>query len=158
MWIGHFNHPQIIPTVIPNLPSNIVQFVSGNQQNLFLDSDGNVFSFGENKYGQLGLGHNKKENVLNHIIDIPIQIISCISFSCYLVDLEGNVWCLGVIALANLDMVNSQKSRAKCQKIKEGYDQFPEKINKISKNSYYSWNIVLPFQAEVFFLPLCVNG
>ena len=28
--LGHFNHPQITPSLIPNLPSNIIQFVCGS--------------------------------------------------------------------------------------------------------------------------------
>ena len=94
--LGHFNHPQITPSLIPNLPSNIVQFVCGNNQSLFLDSEGNAFSAGENFFGQLGLGHNTNQNELNKIPDIPpIRTISCVSASCYLIDLEGNLWSFG---------------------------------------------------------------
>ena len=94
--LGHFNHPQIIPSLIPNVPSNIVHFVCGSQQSLFLDSEGNVFSFGHNYNGQLGLGHNKDRNALTKIPNIPpIKIISCMYSSCYLIDLEGNLWSFG---------------------------------------------------------------
>ena len=94
--LGHFNDPQITPTLVPNLPSTIVQFVCGSSQNLFLDSEGNVYSFGNNAHGQLGLGHNTNQNVLNNILNIPpIKIISCVGSSCYLVDFEGNVWSFG---------------------------------------------------------------
>ena len=55
MWIGSF---QIAPSLISNTPENIVHFVCGGYHNLFLDSEGNVFSVGANEYGQLGLGHN----------------------------------------------------------------------------------------------------
>ena len=65
--LGHFNDHQITPSLIPNLPSNIVQFVCGSYQNLFLDSEGNVFSVGKNYYGELGLGHTKNQNELNNI-------------------------------------------------------------------------------------------
>ena len=61
--LGHFNHPQITPSLIPNVPSNIVHFVSGYYQSLFLDSEGNVFSVGYNYYGSLGLGHNTTQNM-----------------------------------------------------------------------------------------------
>ena len=44
--LGHFDI-QITPNLIPNLPSNIVQFVCGGSQSLFL-SEGNVFSVGDN--------------------------------------------------------------------------------------------------------------
>ena len=94
--LGHFNSPQITPSLIPNLPSNIVHFVCGCSQSLFLDSDRNVFSVGYNEFGQLGLGHNSKQNVLNKIPNIPpIKIISCVNASCYLIDFEGNLWTFG---------------------------------------------------------------
>ena len=94
--LGHFNHPQITPSLILNAPLNIAKFVSGTLFSLILDSEGNVFSFGNNDYGSLGLGHNIKKNVLSKIPNIPpIKSISCMYFSSYLVDFEGNVWSFG---------------------------------------------------------------
>ena len=94
--LGHFDNPQITPSLIPNASSNIVQFVCGGHQSLFLDSEGNVFSVGDNTFGQLGLGHNTQQNVLNKISGIPlIKSISCMRASCYLIDLEGNLWTFG---------------------------------------------------------------
>ena len=94
--LGHFNNPQIDVTLIPNVPSNIVHFVCGGHQSLFLDSEGNVFSVGNNEFGELGLGHNTNQNVLNKIPNIPpIKIISCVGASCYLIDFEGNLWTFG---------------------------------------------------------------
>ena len=94
--LGHFNNPQITPSLILNVPSNIVQFVCGSHENLFLDSEGNVFSVGKNEFGQLGLAHNRNQNELNKIPNIPpIKIISCVSSSCYLIDFEGNLWSFG---------------------------------------------------------------
>ena len=76
--LGHFNSPQITPSLIPNAPPSIVQFICGYHQSLFLDSEGNVYSVGNNAHGQLGLGHNRDLNVLNKIFNIPpIQTISC---------------------------------------------------------------------------------
>ena len=94
--LGHFNHPQINVTLIPNLPLNIVQFCSGYIHSLYLDSKGNVFSVGYNDYGQLGLGHKNSQTVLNKIPNIPpIQKISCICHSSYLIDVDGNLWSFG---------------------------------------------------------------
>ena len=94
--LGHFNHPQITPSLIPNAPSKIVHFVCGSLQSLFLDSEGNVYSVGYNEYGSLGLGHNINQNVLRKIPNIPpIKIISCGNSSCYLIDFEGNLWTFG---------------------------------------------------------------
>ena len=95
--LGHFNSPQITPSLILNLPENIVQFVCGSNHCLFLNSEGNVFSVGNNEEGQLGLGHNTNQNELNKIPNIPpIKIISCVNASCYLVDFEGNLWSFGL--------------------------------------------------------------
>ena len=95
--LGHFNSPQITPSLILNLPPNIVQFICGSRHSLFLDSEGNVFSVGENNYGQLGLGHKTDQNELNKILNIPpIKKISCVGSSCYLIDFEGNLWSFGI--------------------------------------------------------------
>ena len=94
--LGHFNHPQITPSLIPDAPPNIVHFVCGNHQSLFLDSEGNVYSVGHNNYGQLGLGHNTNQNLLNKIPNIPpIQTISCVYASSYLIDFRRNLWSFG---------------------------------------------------------------
>ena len=94
--LGHFESPQIVPSLILNVPSNIVQFICGYHQSLFLDSEGNVYSVGKNAYGNLGLGHNTNRHVLSKIVNIPpIQTISCVDASCYLIDFEGNLWTFG---------------------------------------------------------------
>ena len=106
--LGHFNSPQITPNFILNAPSNIVHFVCGPSQSLFLDSEGNVFSVGNNELGQLGLGHNTNQNVLNKIPNIPpIRIISCVNASCYLADFEGNLWSFGNNNHGQLGHVNT---------------------------------------------------
>ena len=94
--LGHFDNSQITPSLILNAPPNIVQFVCGSYHNLFLDSEGNVYSVGNNRYGSLGLGHNTNQNVLNKIVNIPpIKTISCLHASSYLIDFEGNLWTFG---------------------------------------------------------------
>ena len=94
--LGHFREYQITPILIHNLPSNIVHFMCGESHNLFLDSEGNVFSVGCNYYGELGLGHDTEQNKLNKIPNIPpIKTISCVGSSSYLIDFEGNLWSFG---------------------------------------------------------------
>ena len=94
--LGRFSESQITPSLVPNVPSNIVQFICGGHHSLFLDSEGNVYSVGFNEFGQLGLGHNINQNVLNKIPNIPpIKIISCLFTSSYLIDFEGNLWTFG---------------------------------------------------------------
>ena len=100
--LGHLNTPQITPSIIPNAPSNIVQFFCGYRQSLFLDSEGNVYSVGDNAYGQLGLGHDTHQKELNKIPNIPpIKIISYVNASSYLIDFEGNLWSFGYNVVGN---------------------------------------------------------
>ena len=101
--LGHFNSSQITPSLILNAPPNIIQFVCGGYQSLFLDSEGNVYSVGYSYYGSLGLGHITNQNELKKIPNIPpIQTISCVGASCYLVDFEGNLWTFGYNAQGQL--------------------------------------------------------
>ena len=101
--LGHFSSPQITPSLILSTPSNIIHFVCGSHHSLFLDSEGNVFSVGNNWFGQLGLGHITNQNVLNKISNIPrIRAISCVNSSCYLIDFEGNLWTFGLNDLKQL--------------------------------------------------------
>ena len=84
--LGHFEEYLVTPSLILNAPSNIVQFVCGYHQSLFLDSEGNVFS----------VGHNTHQNELKKIPNIPpIKIISCVFVSSYLIDFERNLWTFG---------------------------------------------------------------
>ena len=64
--LGSYNYSEITPSLILNLPSNLVHFVCGSDQSLFLDSEGNVFSVGSNEFGELGLNHNTNQNELNN--------------------------------------------------------------------------------------------
>ena len=96
LGLGHYNSPQIQVSPILNVPENIVHFYCGRNQSYFLDCEGNVYSVGNNYYGQLGLGHKEDQNTLNKIPDIPpIQSISSTQKSCYLLDIGGNVWSFG---------------------------------------------------------------
>ena len=111
--LGHFNESQITPSLIPNLPSNIVQFICGVAQSLFLDSEGNVYSVGQNYFGELGLGHNTNQYVLNKISNIPsIKLISCVGSSCYLLDFEGNLWSFGANGCGQLGHGDSANKNA----------------------------------------------
>ena len=76
--LPYLNATQITPSRIPHAPPNIAQFVCGFYHSLLLDSEGTVFSVGENAEGQLGLGHDTNQNELNTIPNIPpIKTISC---------------------------------------------------------------------------------
>lgn len=96
LGIGSFKDPVIRPSIIPNLPGDIIEFSCGSAHSLFLDDKGRVFSTGYNGSGMLGLGHFNSSNKLNEILNIPpIQTISCTGESSFLLDYDGNVWSFG---------------------------------------------------------------
>ena len=96
LGLGHYNHPQLEVCLVKNQPPNITFFSCGYGHSLFLDTEGNVFSVGDNENGSLGLGHKENRNILEKISNIPpIQKISCINRSSYLLDYEGHIWSFG---------------------------------------------------------------
>ena len=70
--LGHFNHPQLAPSLILDVPSNIVQFICGSLQNLFLDSEGNVFSAGCTNSSDAGI-----YKVITYLSIAPIILACC---------------------------------------------------------------------------------
>ena len=143
LGLGHNQSPQITPTLIPNLPPNIVQFICGYYHSLFLDSEGNVFSVGENQYGQLGLAHNINQNVLNQIQNIPpIKTISCVGHSSYLLDIAGNIWSFGNNTFGQLEQgdthVNSPTKIESLKNIQQiSYGSGAHILAKVLKIQYF---------------------
>merc|ERR1712232_604458 len=58
---GHKGKTVLSPTIIPSL-KHIKSVSVGTQHTVCLDHDGNVFSFGKNEYGQLGIGIDDTED------------------------------------------------------------------------------------------------
>ena len=122
LGLGYFCNIKLTPNLIPELPQNIIQFVCGDRHNIFLDSEGNVFSVGHNFYGQLGLGHNISQKIVMNISNIPpIQSISCVNSSCYLLDIEGNVWSFGYNSKGQLGHgdTNNRNAPTKIESLKD---------------------------------------
>ena len=69
----------------------------GTDHTVCLSNDCNVYSFGSNDYGQLGLGVEEKQvSIPNQIQNLPkIKIISCGEYFTICVDNEGSMWSFG---------------------------------------------------------------
>ena len=84
------------PTVIPNL-QNITAIALGFDHTLCLDTHGNVFSFGSNEFGQLGIDQDILE--FTHIpqkVDVPVcKQISCGSSFSMCVSTDGFIYAFG---------------------------------------------------------------
>jgi len=75
----------------------ITKIASGNNHSLILDSDGNVWSFGLNNKGQLGLGHSGTKKFPTKITHPKIKIVDIAvgSYHNLLLDINGAVWSFG---------------------------------------------------------------
>ena len=68
----------------------------GIEHTITLSDDGTAHSFGRNKEGALGLGHNNDVSLPTPIPDLPqINMISCGDYFTVCVDSEGFIWSFG---------------------------------------------------------------
>lgn len=79
-----------------------VKFVAvsaGTAHSVALDVDGNVWTFGNNSYGQLGLGAEVQSQCIPNVIPTLKNIREIASGSVHVLalDIEGNVWMFGAI-------------------------------------------------------------
>src|SRR5258708_13634 len=73
-----------------------VQASAGLQNSLLLDDEGQVYAFGRNNYGQLGIGNNIAQNIPVKI-DINSKIVQIVAGyeHSLLLDDEGQVYAFG---------------------------------------------------------------
>ena len=85
------------PTLCNNFPENIISIKCSRSHTLLLTLEGNIYSFGDNHKGQLGLNSTlKKTNMPTLIINIPeIRRIECGYYHSMCIDVNGNLWVFG---------------------------------------------------------------
>lgn len=84
-----------VPTKLEGA-EKIIKISSGSEHFLLLDEVENVFSFGLNDVGQLGLGHNEDRIIPTLVENIPkIKDICCGSHHSILMDENGICWTFG---------------------------------------------------------------
>ena len=72
----------------------VVQIACGQSHSLCLTSEGQVYSWGANGQGQLGLGQgtrDQKEPMLVSGFDVKIKAIDCAAHNSFAVDVNGGV-------------------------------------------------------------------
>ena len=75
-----------------------------------LSNDGTLYSFGKNREGQLGLGHNNDVSLPTPISNLPqISLISCGARFTVCVDHEGFMWSFGENKYGQLGTGNTKK-------------------------------------------------
>ncbi|MED2737009.1 hypothetical protein [Bacillus toyonensis] len=84
-----------IPTLVNNLPP-IKEIATGLEFNLYLDFEGNVWSAGNNTYGQLGIGNTSTPSIPTKIKNLPeIKTIGVGMNSSYAITKNGELYSWG---------------------------------------------------------------
>lgn len=79
-----------------NQPPSIIQFCCGYSHALILTGDGLVYGIGQNLKNCLGFHGTINQTSFIQIQNVPlIKMISCVGWTSYLVDFDGNVWGFG---------------------------------------------------------------
>ena len=88
-----------IPQKLTNIPP-ITQISCGSYFNVCLSNEGDLYSFGQNKYGQLGLGSVQQifysPQKIKSLSDIDIDFIECGNYFTYCKTLSGKVYVWGI--------------------------------------------------------------
>jgi alpha-tubulin suppressor-like RCC1 family protein len=96
---------------------------SGTFHNLLIDADGNVLSFGSNKFGQLGLGDLTDGNVPVVIESLKNATrIWCGSNHSFVQDSDSVLWAFGRNDSSELGLLNPRCGKAKKLLIEIKYD------------------------------------
>jgi alpha-tubulin suppressor-like RCC1 family protein len=85
------------PQVVNGIEGNIVALASGRMHSLVLTSKGQVYSFGNGRDAQLGLGDKKQRKSPTIIKDLPSNVVSiaCGRDSSFALTADGKVWSWG---------------------------------------------------------------
>ena len=98
LGLGLISNPDSVfiintPTQISGIKAKAVS--CGYSHTIIIDLNNNVWAFGQNHRGQLGLGDNQNRNIPVQIPDIKAKAVSCGEHHTMIIDLNNNVWAFG---------------------------------------------------------------
>ena len=123
LGIGHNNKTtkiqQVKDSTGKDVLSNIIQISIGATHTLALDSEGNIWSFGHNNYGQLGINNLTNKNLPQRVLGIDgignlqnIVSISAGKYTSFAIDDEGQVYSWGYNNYGQLGLNNKTTYKA----------------------------------------------
>lgn len=90
---GQGNQTKNAPTQIPNIKAK--QVSARYYHTVIIDIDDNVWTFGWNSYGQLGIGNYENQYVPMQIPNIKAKQVSAGNRHTVVIDIDDNVWSFG---------------------------------------------------------------
>ena len=99
------------PTRCTNYPDNIISIKCGVGHTLLLTLEGNIYSFGDNEHGELGLNDNNimETNTPTLIRNIPeIRRIECGDYHSICIDVNNDLWLFGGNSYGQLGVGNTK--------------------------------------------------
>ncbi len=88
-----YNTNITVPTKINGIKAKYIS--CGNIHTVLIDMNNDVWAFGNNIFGKLGLGDNTNRNVPTKINGINAKYVSCGHSHTVLIDMNNNVWSFG---------------------------------------------------------------
>ena len=131
------NRNRYIPTQIPNMKAKSSS--CGYTHTIIIDIDNNVWAFGWNDFGQLGLGDKENRNIPNQILNIRAKSISCGEHHTMIIDMDNNVWAFGNNKSGQLGLNDNENRNTPVQ-------IFNMEVRSISCGGYHTMIIVCPNQ------------
>ena len=85
-----------IPTRIQNIKAKAKYVACGGGHTIIIDKEENVWAFGDNEHGQLGLGNEINRKIPTKIPNIKAKSVACGYLHTMIIDKNENVWTFGI--------------------------------------------------------------
>ena len=136
---------QVKDTTGTGVLTNIIQVSSGGWYSLALDAQGNVYSWGQNRYGQLGINSTTNKTLPQKVLGVNgtgyLQNIVSINAGYYTslaIDAEGNVYSWGYNVNGQLGVNNLTTYKVPKQVLNEKGNDILKDVMISNSNGYHS--------------------
>lgn len=100
-------HPNaLIPERVPNIKASMV--ACGGYHSMIIDLDNNIYAFGANNFGQLGLNDTSHQFIPTQIPDIKARFVTCGAYFTIIIDLNDDIWSFGSNGFGQLGLGDRQ--------------------------------------------------